>query len=281
MTQLLVQADDIAITHATTLGTLTSIEQGIVRSTGLFTNCPDAPFAAAELRKLDGVDVGIDLNFVTGRPVLPTSKVPSLVRADGAFRSSRDIKATHRVTHRDGYYLEFDPEPFDHDHTLAEARAQVQRFFDLMGRAPAYVHHHSIISTMSDRVLHEVASEFDLFVIDDLHRFSRVPLLPNDWYVEEFGPAQQVAADPLAAFERLLPSILTSELSLLITHPGYVDAELLDISTYSVIRARDLQLVTDPRVIATLADAGVELVNYSSARLDGVPLRDVRWADAS
>ena len=275
MTQLLVQADDIAISHATTLGILDSIERGIVRNTGLFTNCPDAAFAASRLRELDGVDVGIDLNMVTGRPLLPPAEVPALVDADGRLRTSGQIKRDHRVIAVEGYYSTFDVEPFDHDQTLAEARAQFQRFFDLMGRAPAYSHHHSVISPMLDQVLHEVSAEFGVFVMDDLYRFGRVPMVPNTWYGQPFGPAEQAAADPVAEFEALLPSIVENELSILIVHPGYVDAELLDISSYSVIRARDIQLVTDPGVMRALAEAGVELVTFTTASLGGVPLREV------
>lgn len=47
------------------------------------------------------------------------------------------------------------------------------------------------------------------------------------------------------------------ELSLLTVHPGYVDAEVLDISTFSVIRARDLELVTAPSVLQMLDRSGV------------------------
>lgn len=274
-TQLLVQADDIAISHATTLGILESIEHGIVRNTGLFTNCADAPFAAARLREIPGIDVGIDLNFVTGRPVLDPSAVPGLVDQHGMFRTSGSIRSQYPMAHQDGLYSAFVEEPFDHAQTLAEARAQVERFFALMGRPPAYVHHHSLISTMTDQVLHEIAAEFDLLIVDDLLRFDRIPLLPTPWYGRPFGVAEQARADALAAFEELRAVIRQHELSVLITHPGYVDAELMDASTYSVIRARDLQLVASPDVVATLAEDGVELVTYATATLDGVPVRQL------
>ncbi len=265
MTKLIVQADDAAITHATTLGILASIDDGIVRNTGIFANRPDAAYAAAELKRRDRIDVGIDLNMVTGSPLLPAAEVPALVDAHGSFRSSRRIKQEYRVTRRDGFFVEFDRDPFDHDQTLAEARAQVERFLELMGRAPAYVHHHSLITPVLHDVLHEVVDEFGLHPID-LHRGIVAPLLPNAWYTPEFGPAEQAAADPVAAFGALLPEILARDLSILVVHPGYVDAELLDITTYHVIRARDLQLVTDAGVRDLLADADVELTTYSAVR---------------
>ena len=263
MSQLIVLADDIAISHATTLGILDGIHRGIVRNTGIFTNRPDTEFAANALKDIPGIDVGIDLNFVTGSPVLAADRVPALVTEHGAFRSSHELKATHREVSRDGLYADYDPEPFDHDQLLAEARAQVERFLHLFGRTPAYVHHHSFVSTMSDQVLHEVAEEYGLFIIDDAFRFGQVPLLPNEWYTSPFGADVQAAADPIAAFLPHLPQIRDNAVTALITHPGYVDAELIDSSSYHVIRARDLALVTDPGVQQLLAEAGVEVARAS------------------
>lgn len=267
MPRLIVQADDIGITHATTLGILDSIVHGIVRATGLFTNRPDAAYAAARLRQLADVDVGIDLNFVTGGPLLAPHRVPGLVTASGRFRTSGEIRATHRVIGGDHVYQQFEPDPFDREETLAEATAQVERFFDLMGRPPAYVHHHSLVSSVSDEVVREVADDLGVPFVDDLYRNGGLPLLPNDWYAKPFPLQDQAAADPVRAIERLLPAILAHDVSLLIVHPGYIDAELLDLSTYSVIRARDLQAVTSPEVTALLRDAGVELSTFTAARV--------------
>ncbi|MFT3797751.1 ChbG/HpnK family deacetylase [Microbacterium sp.] len=266
MPRLIVQADDIAITHGATLGILDGITNGIVRATGMFANCPDAAFAASRLRELDGIDVGIDLNFVTGRPVLPASEVPGLVTGDGAFRTSGQIRAEYRVTGGDAVFSQFEREPFDLDETMAEARAQVDRFVELMGRAPAYVHHHSIVSPVSDAVVRQVAADLGVLFVDDLYRGS-VPLLPNDWYAKPFPLDAQITADAVGAMERLLPAILANETSLLILHPGYVDAEILGLSTFSIIRARDLELVASPAVRALLDDAGVEVTSFSDAGL--------------
>jgi predicted glycoside hydrolase/deacetylase ChbG (UPF0249 family) len=207
---------------------LLQIRRNTVPDTGFSTSTVALPSRVET--SLPHVDVGIDLNFVTGRPLLSPTEVPGLVAANGAFRSSRDIRAGYRLVHQDGYYSTFNPEPFDHDQALAEARAQVQRFIDLMDRPPAYIHHHALVSIVTDRVLHQIADEFNLLVIDDLLRHSHVETVPNDWYSLGFSPSEQAKANPIAAFERALPAILANDLSVLITHPGYVDADLLDLS---------------------------------------------------
>ena len=76
MTQLLVQADDLAISHAATLGIIDSIRHGIVRNTGLFTNRPDAAFAAEQLRERIGEAV-----------------LPAIDAAVAAERERRDTEA--------------------------------------------------------------------------------------------------------------------------------------------------------------------------------------------
>ncbi len=275
MTQLLVQADDIAITPAVTLGILQSIEQGIVRSTGLFTNQPNAAFAATKLRELDGVDIGIDLNFVTGRPVLNPADIPNLVTSDGRFRTSHEIRAQYPAAGGDPIYPEFLEEPFPEEEVAAEAQAQIDRFIDIMGRLPAYIHHHSLVSAATDRVFHELAQEHGLLPVDDLLRHGPAHVLPNPWYARPFGLEEQAQSDPIAALTALMPRIVEHELSILVTHPGLVDAELFALSSYSVVRARDLEMTTSPVVRDMLERAQVELVSYTSAKLGGRPLREV------
>jgi len=269
MPKLIVQADDLAITHAATLGTVRAVKAGMVRTAGLFTNRPDAGYAADELAGIGRLDLGMDLNLVTGAPLLDAGQVPDLVGPDGNFRTSHQIKAAHRTVAQEGFYSTFEPEPFDHEQTLAEARAQVVRFFDLVGRPPAYLHHHSIISPMLDQVLHEVAAEANVPVMDDLMRFHRVNQVANTWYATPFTAEAQAYCDPIGGFLAQLDAIAEHEVSLLIVHPGYLDAELLDITSLHIVRARDLDLVTSPQVLAALADRGIELASYSSCGILG------------
>lgn len=98
-------------------------------------------------------------------------------------------------------------------------------------------------------------------------RVGRAPVLPRDRYTTRFPVDVQARADAAGARERLLPQILEHELSLLIVHPDYVEAELLDITTYSVIRSRDQQLVTSAEVRRLLDGAGVELTTVTAAGL--------------
>lgn len=263
MAHLIVQADDVGITRAATLGTIDSIADGIVRNAGLFTNRPDSAFAAQRLREFDHIDVGIDINLVTGEPVLPAADVAKLVDSQGRFRSSGSIRSTYPLVRQKGLYSFFETDPFDYDQSLAEARTQVERFGELMGRAPAYIHHHSVVSQVIDEVLHEVAAEFGLLVMDDLHRFGKVPLIENHWYRGSSRLEAQAEGDPLADLESLVTTIAGHDLALLILHPGYMDAELLGITTMTLSRVRDVALATSREFADLLQATGIELVSYS------------------
>jgi chitin disaccharide deacetylase len=261
--RLIVQADDVAITHGATLGTMDSITQGVVRNAGLFTNRPDSEYAARQLLACEGIDVGIDINLVTGSPLLPAQQVTTLVDEHGVFHSSRSIRATNSVKRQDGMYTYFNTDPFDPDEALAEARAQVLRFVELMHRPPAYVHHHSLVSEVTDAVLHQIAEEFSLLLIDDLHRFGTVPMLQTPWYRDTSTLDAQAGGDALGAVESVVQAAAAGDLSMLIIHPGYIDGELFDITSLSLTRARDAEFAMAPALARGLHEAGVELVTYS------------------
>ena len=74
--KLLIQADDYGITRAVSSGIVFGIHHGLVRNTGIFTNM-DWTEECLDMIKpyLDQIDLGIDLNISTGRPILPTYQI--------------------------------------------------------------------------------------------------------------------------------------------------------------------------------------------------------------
>ncbi len=268
MSKIIFQADDFGITPAVTLGVIESVNNGFVRATGLFTNQPAARAAADALKNNGQLDLGMDLNLVTGSPVLPADRVPNLVNDDGAFRTSHQIRAEYRLVDSQGMKTTYSVEPFDYDQTFAEARAQYDRFVELVGRKPAYLHHHSIITPGIERVIHDLGEVEGVPVMDDLiDSDGSVNWIPNTWYLNPFDANIQATVDPVAKFEEVLDEVAQHPVSILITHPGYVDAELLDCTSYHVIRARELELVTSERIGKAMADRGIEVTSLSAEGL--------------
>ena len=49
---------------------------------------------------------------------------------------------------------------------------------------------------------------------------------------------------------------------MLATHCGYCDGELMDMSTFSVIRGRELEMLCSPRIRRWVNDNQIELINF-------------------
>ena len=139
MTKLLVQGDDYGFTKAVTLGIVEGIDNGILRNTGLFANMPSAEFAVSFMKDRPQVCFGIDFNIVSGPSVSDPKDIPHLVDENGEFiRSGVRVKDPMFRT-EEGRRAMF---PFEE--TYREIRAQYDRFVELTGKKPGYLHGHSL-----------------------------------------------------------------------------------------------------------------------------------------
>ena len=68
MKRILFQSDDYGITQAVSEGILRGIREGIIRNTGLFVNLDCSAWAAEKIKDVD-VCLGVDINYVAGKPV--------------------------------------------------------------------------------------------------------------------------------------------------------------------------------------------------------------------
>ena len=89
--RLIVNADDLGLSHGITDGIFLSHKKGIVTSASLMVNQPATEYAIAGLREVPRLDVGIHLNLCQGKPALPPRSIPSLVGKDGNFLPPREI----------------------------------------------------------------------------------------------------------------------------------------------------------------------------------------------
>jgi predicted glycoside hydrolase/deacetylase ChbG (UPF0249 family) len=86
MKQLIVNADDFSVSAEANRGILHAHHHGIVSSTTVMVNFPDAaPGLQQALATAPDLGIGLHLNLTAGRPVSPPESIPSLVPADGAF----------------------------------------------------------------------------------------------------------------------------------------------------------------------------------------------------
>lgn len=257
--KLVVTADDLGLSSGVTDGILESHRRGVVRSTSLLVTYPGGEAAAARAREEPGLEIGLHLDLVGGRPVSDPASIPSLVGPDGRFVGLRELLlrlTTLRVSARAvatelraqaararGWGIE--PRAWDshrHVHALpqlarvvaAVAREERVRWVRRPRPAPAW------------RGPKAAALRLAAALSEPFYR----GLPGNAWYVDlsSWRPDGGAAVALLAA----QPGV--GEIG---AHPGYPDDELRSADSLTDRRATDLALLTDPLLRTALGGEAV------------------------
>ena len=263
--KMMIQADDYGITTAVTDGIVACAREGVMTQTGLFTNMPCTEYAVKRIAEYPQVLLGIDLNLSTGSPVTAPEKIPSLVQENGAFLTSgmhKELDKTdrHHVRYEDAF-LEYDN--------------QVKRFIELVGRKPGYVGGHAWSSEETNRALDDIAEKYGLFNVmretnftleEDLESQWARPVIGKDGKME-FNVMTQMENDPLQMFidgklKKLEEALHKDEAFLLHTHAGFLDRDLLKISSYNMLRAMEAGFLMSRELKDWIKSNRVELVTY-------------------
>ncbi len=263
--KLLVQGDDYGFTKGVTYGIIEAIDHGVLTSTGMFANMEIAPWAAQFIKERPNFCFGIDFNLVAGPSVANPKEIPHLVDDRGRLISSHIRIQDPKWKTKEGQ-----EELFPYDEVYREMRAQFDRFTELTDRKPGYLNGHSIVTDTMIRAMHQIGKEEHLPVTFDYMPkfFSTFMDLPDDEedqvsITKVFDAAAQVKKSPLNKFIRNQEIILQHEYVLTGGHPGYVDAPLFQLSSLSIERCKDLELVTSEWLKNFIQKHHVELISYA------------------
>lgn len=255
--KLLLQSDDYGISPAVALGTIHGIRNGLIRNTGLFSNMPWAAQCVEWIRPLlPDIAFGLDLNLTTGTPLSPPRSIPSLVRKDGNFHSSwesRKMDAEQGTDHADPQEI------------LREFKAQLQAFVSLVGKQPDYIHPHAYTTPMILNVQREICRQYHIPFSSDVWQQSAgfgVPEYRIPWYKRPATLENQAASSLRQYILDHGNDLLTQDVCILVGHMGYLDRELMELSSYTLYRPNDLAGVTDPEVLTWVRNDSVQLITY-------------------
>jgi predicted glycoside hydrolase/deacetylase ChbG (UPF0249 family) len=253
--KLLMQSDDYGITRAAACGILYGIHEGVIRNTGLFANMPWAAECVEMIRPdLDRIGFGIDLNASTGPSLLGYDKVPGLCHKDGSFYTSRENRALDEKTP-------------DHDHVVydqiyAEFEAQILKYQELVGRLPDYFHGHAYGTKTTYQASIDLAKKYHRPYTLEISKHEGMKQAGLGWYAYGGSLDDQLKEDPISYITSDPQGLLQSEYGYIITHCGYVDAELFKLSSFNVCRAKDLEAVTSDAVKQWIKDNKIELITF-------------------
>jgi chitin disaccharide deacetylase len=245
---IIFNADDFGLSPGVCRGIIQTCRHGTVRSTSVMVNLPDVHESIDILKTCPELDVGIHINLTFGFPVSDPSDIPSLSGYDGIF------------VVKPGDF----PEIVDVDDLYREIYAQVRRAYEL-GLNPSHLdsHHHiHHIDSRVNEILMEVAGEYDLAMrsndSEDRQKLQEYGISTPDNFISSFFGNDYVNYNMLERFIEELP-VGVSEI---MCHPGYVDDDLKNKSSYTGFREIELKLLTDPEIFSMLKYYDVTLMSY-------------------
>jgi chitin disaccharide deacetylase len=256
---LIVNADDCGLSAGINQGILEGHQRGIVTSTTVMVNLPDAADGIRLLqREAPNIGIGLHFNITHGKPL--AEHVSSLTRADGTFYGVQEFYS--------GGIDRFDPDEIRREH-----QAQFERFVALAGTLPDHMdsHHGTTYKhPAAFEIMLKLAAEHNIPLrsgqealknqsIATVYAAHPAPRWPDNTYGGFFGDTATVET-----LLRDLPS-LPDGVSEMICHPGYAH----DVNeAYKEPRERELQALTDPQVREMLRRENIELVSFNHLSKD-------------
>lgn len=251
MKQLLIRADDIGYSYAINLGIARSVNEGLVRSVGIMPNMPEAARGWSWVAHQD-LAAGQHTNVCLGRPCADAARVSSLLNAEGTFRSSRD----YRQAWNEG--VDF----VDYNEAALEIEAQLARFLEIVGREPDYFEAHAVLSANLNRAIADVAAAHGL-------RHQVASFDPSAVVTCGTTPVRMVmhsmepGYEPADAVKQTVLDMNDGETVVFVCHPGYLDRFVLDNSSLTTDRTKEVDALIDPGLQKWLeAQEDLRLIDY-------------------
>jgi predicted glycoside hydrolase/deacetylase ChbG (UPF0249 family) len=281
MKQLIVNADDFGVSAEVNRGILHAHQHGIVTSTTVMVNFPDAaPGVEQALTAAPDLAIGLHFNLTAGRPVSPPESVPSLVTADGTFYSIAEWPACLKT--------------FEDDHVQREVDAQVRRFVEIAGRPPDHLdahHHATYLHPVALRAMLAISQQYNIPMrrgkIDAPVSIgirvlrAMMPELTDDEGRHLIGQLERLSAEGSAPFWParfemgfsqdhtalgdllvILTNLPDDSVTEILSHPGFVD-EALARSHYRDRREVEIELLTHPATLECIQAEHIQLITFA------------------
>jgi predicted glycoside hydrolase/deacetylase ChbG (UPF0249 family) len=250
--KLIVNADDFGLCTGQNLGIQSAHRHGIVTSTSLMANGRSFAEAIAIAIANPALGIGVHLVLSAGKPVLPADEVKTLIGLDGSFRKFKDMQRIDA----------------DKAEIEKEWRAQIGKVIS-HGISPDHLdgHHHLHLHPDNFEITLKLAKEFRLPIRwipgtdptheKDLMRRYNVKYVYclHDFFKE--GVSDDYFLHFIGLHEHL-----DQDLFEVMCHPAYLDPFILTHSKYTVDRVKELGVLTNTQVKASLDQHNIQRITY-------------------
>ena len=235
MIKLIVNADDFGYSRGINYGIIDAHKNGVVNSATMMMNMPGVSHAVELAKENPSLQVGIHLVLTCGKPLL--NDVPTLTNESGNFKSRREF---------------FEDKNISLDELEREWTAQIEKFLE-SGLKPTHFDSHHHVHTVPEflPVVQKLAQKYNL----SARRISENALQGvapfTDVFLHDFY-GEGVTDD---YFEKILTRVQNGQSVEVMCHPGYLDHEILNNSSYAKDRVKEtliLSTVKLPREIDLL-----------------------------
>lgn len=260
MIRIVVNSDDFGMCHSVNTGIVRGFREGILKNTTLMAPAPWFEEAVA-LAKEHGIPVGVhlttacDWNRMSYRPV---TGARSLTRPDGTFYRSVAETRDHA----------------DPDDLEAELRAQIELVLD-RGITPSHLDNH--MQVIDEELVIRLCREYGIHGrrplsqshADCVYQFDSTPDVPGHSSSRPTAEKKPVLLNWLRS--------LTDGFYFVCGHLAVASDELASLASRDdpiwdwaqTYRAADLELFTDPEVMALVEERGIELCSFEEVDLEG------------
>lgn len=259
--KLIIKGDDLGWSEGINLGIEKTAKDGILTATGCMVNMPAAQHGIDLLKRYPHISIGQHTNVTIGKPISPPESIPHMVDSYGNFLTSTYYRNLNsRIEDVLPYYEE----------GKREIEAQLFQFIKLAGKKPDYLEGHAIPSKTFECALYDVAHQYSIPYIKDQTYHQNASAIYHasigHYAMDIFNnpdPYAQFFADAESYIINDEAHILDHEYAILIFHPGYVDASIMDSSSFHGVRMRDVQALCSIKVKQWIEKHHIQLINYS------------------
>jgi predicted glycoside hydrolase/deacetylase ChbG (UPF0249 family) len=260
MCKVIINADDLGMSEAFNYGVLKSLREGVASSTTLMVNMPGAGHAVRLVKEIPGVFIGLHANFVLGKPCADPGLIPSMVDQNGFFHRSSDYRTGKRQ--------------FQYQEAKTELIAQMERFKELLGYYPSHIEGHAAGNEATAKAFYDVALEYGVHTSPGIFHFEGEK--PIDGYLETTSPFSPQFMMSYIKNGLTVENVLNDDIGILRQdknkvvelhfHPGYLDQFILDHSSMTLVRCRDLDTLCDKRVSEWFDRNHIQLISFGDLR---------------
>lgn len=292
MKKLIVNADDFGISSGVNRGIEQAFQFGTLTSATVMANMPAFEDAVSIAKRNQGLGIGVHLNLLRGKPLLPVSSIPTLTNRDGYLvkevgvfikkmflkkielsEIEKELRAQIEKTLNAGIKVtHFDSEKHLHCYP-AIFKIAVKLAKEYKINRLRYINESCLIPKEENKLngtFRKLANNqyYKAKVLTYLCRLSRRSINQNKIAYPDHSYGIMLAGQMTKRSYELILESLNEGVSEFMCHPGYVDNELAILSKQigsffiNDYREEELSILLDADLPQLIKKLNIKLVNY-------------------